>query len=346
MPLMQDALEVRRLAVIALWSVAISFPGLLLAARAVDWISTDSMPLTFTALMIQTFAFHAGLVAAPLLLIATVTRRWWLGLAFLVGVLVTIGPLGFRMLRTPPSAVDSDATLTVLSCNLLLGEADAEPLLAWIDKIDPDVIVLQEYADPWPGIVASELRDRYPHVWQELGGVDGQATLSRVPFLEVVPDIWGYEWSFFSPRITIEHAGKRVDITNVHTYPPTRFTLLRAQTRQVEAAVGDVINRIGGLSGEPPADGVLYVGDFNAPWNSNQLRPLARAGLREAHARVGTNRGATWGPRDGVLSLAPGIRIDHALYGGSLEPVWSVVGPDVGSDHRPIAVGFRWSESN
>ena len=308
-----------------------------------DWLGSESVVLAFLALMVQTFAFHAGLVAGVMLLIAVALRRWRLGSVLLASVLVTIGPLGLRMVsRTPLQAVDDGSTLTVLSCNLLYGTADAEPLLAWIEEIDPDVIVFQEYAEPWPEIVTRDLLERYPHVWQEPGGAHGQATLSRVPFVDVVPDIWNGTWKVPAPRVAIEHEGKQVDITNVHAYPPIRFTLMRAQMDQIQSVAHDAFNQLGGISSEPQADGVLYVGDFNAPWNSNHLRPLARVGLWEAHARVGTDRGATWGPSDGLLSLAQGIRIDNALYGGGLKPAWSVVGPDVGSDHRPIAVGFEW----
>ncbi|UYV13891.1 MAG: endonuclease/exonuclease/phosphatase family protein [Phycisphaera sp.] len=282
-----------------------------------------------------------------MLLIAFALRRWRLGLVLLASVLVTVGPLGLRVAqRAPVRATDDDSTLTVLSCNLLYGTADAEPLLAWITEIDPDVIMFQEYADPWPGIVARNLQDRYPHVWQEPGGAHGQATLSRMPFVDVVPDIWERVWKVPSPRVGIRHEGKRVDITNVHVYPPMRFVLLQAQLDQIQRVADDAFERLGGMSGEPRADGVLYVGDFNAPWNSNHLRPLARVGLWEAHARVGTDRGVTWGPPDGLLSYAPGIRIDNAVYGGELKPVWSVVGPDAGSDHRPIAVGFRWRDDD
>lgn len=330
----------RGIALVA-WVMAIALPMSLLAARLVGWIGSESVVLAFLALMIQVFAFHVGLVAAAMVLVALGLRRWRLGLVLLASVLVTVGPSWLRTAqRTSVPAVDDDQTLTVLSCNLRYGTAEADPLLAWIEEIDPDVIVFQEYADPWTGIVARELRERYPHVWQEPGGAHGQATLSRMPLVEVVPDIWERAWKVPSPRVAIEHEGKRVDITNVHVYPPIRFSLLQAQMDQIQLVAEDAYERLGMVSETPMADGVLYLGDFNAPWNSNHLRPLARVGLREAHARVGTDRGASWGPPDGLLSIAPGIRIDHALYGGGLQPVWSVVGPDVGSDHRPIAVGF------
>jgi endonuclease/exonuclease/phosphatase (EEP) superfamily protein YafD len=248
-----------------------------------------------------------------------------------------MGPIGLRVLRSTVPPVDDDATLTVLSCNIRYGTASPERLLAWIGQVDPDVILLQEYDHPFPAVVRESLQARYPHVWQEPGGAHGQAIISRLPFEALAPDVFDRRWKMTAPRATVELQGRRVDITNVHVYPPMRFDLLQAQLQQLDVLATETGLRVG-----RDVDAVLLVGDFNAPWRSNHLRPLARLGLNEAHVLVGRGRGATWGPPSGPLSLAPGIRIDNAIFGGALEPVWSVVGPDVGSDHRPIAAGFRW----
>ncbi|MFI4881140.1 MAG: endonuclease/exonuclease/phosphatase family protein, partial [Phycisphaerales bacterium JB064] len=269
--------------------------------------------------------------------------RWKLGAALLLGVLVTVGPLGLRAIRPSATAVDDDDTLTVMSCNLCFGTADADRLISWIDEVDPDVIVLQEYGGGWPEVVRTRLTSAYPHVIENpQQNAFGSATLSRMPILDRTMFTWPGDFDVKMPRITIEHAGREVDVTNVHVVPPVALSWVRRQMAQVAELAQEGARRLGGTSGPHEVDGAIFAGDFNAPWNTNHLRPLARAGLWEAHARVGSSRGATWGPRRGLLSLAPGIRLDHAVYGGDLEPVFSVVGPDVGSDHRPIAVGFRW----
>lgn len=271
-----------------------------------------------------------------LLIMALVLRRWRLGAALFLATLVTVGPLGITATRSKVMAVDDDETLTVLSCNTRYGTANLDLLTAWIDEIDPDVIVLQEYAEPWPELITIRLGKRYPHAWQQPAGAHGQAIFSRIAFDELVPDVFDRRWKMTAPRVTINHEGRSIDLTNVHAYPPLRSDLLTAQLEQLEILAQSVRDRA------KHVDGHVLAGDFNAPWNTNHLRRFRGLGFREAHAEVGRGRGATWAPTSGLLSLAPGIRIDHAVYGGGLEPVFSIVGPDVGSDHRPIAVGFRW----
>lgn len=319
--------------VIVSWTLAI---GLVLSVIAARLAGGGSLTVSFLALMVQTFAFHSGLVVAGLLLVALAIRRWRLGAALLLATLASVGPLGVSAMRPDLAPIDDDATLTVLSCNTRYGTSDPDLLLAWIDEVDPDVIALQEYAEPWPAIMESRLAERYPHAWQKPGGAHGQAIFTRLEFEELVPDVLGWRWKMTAPRVTIEHQGRRIDLTNVHVYPPMRLDLMSAQLEQLGVLEESVIDRKGRV------DGLVLAGDFNSPWNTNHLRGLRDLGLREAHAEVGRGRGATWGPTAGVLSLVPGIRIDHAIYGGELEAVFSAVGPDVGSDHRPIAVGFRW----
>ena len=317
--------------------------ALLLGLALARLVDGAPAPVSLLALLVQTFAFHAGLAVAGLLLTAVVVRKWKLGAVLLLGVLVTVGPVGLRAMRSATPPIDDDRTLTVLSCNLRFGSADADALIAWIGQVDPDVILLQEYDQSWSDVVSQRLKQRYPHIVEDpQHHAFGSATLSRLPFVESTMLTWSGQPDVHMPRTTISHEGRLVDVVNVHAVPPVALSWVRRQMSQIAdlAEVGS--GRLGAVSRPDSVDAVLLVGDFNAPWNTNHLRPLAGSGFWEAHARVGTNRGATWGPTSGLLSLAPGIRLDHAVYGGGLEPVFSVVGPDVGSDHLPIAVGLRW----
>ena len=73
----------------------------------------------------------------------------------------------------------------------------------------------------------------------------------------------------------------------------------------------------------PPA------GDFNLPPDSPMLAPLRRR-FRDAFAEAGRGYGYTYPSR------LPWVRIDHILAGRH----WTIdrcrVGPDLGSDHRPL----------
>ncbi|MGD1914819.1 MAG: endonuclease/exonuclease/phosphatase family protein [Phycisphaerales bacterium] len=331
------------------WLAAIGLLSALALARLVDGGPT---PLAFLALLVQTFAFHAGLGITVVLLAAIAMRRWKLGFVLLLGVLVTVGPLGLRSIRSVAPPIDDAQTLTVISCNLGYDQANPNRLIAWIDEVDPDVIVLQEYGTRWAEIVRTRLRDRYPHMVEEpRPDAFGQATLSRMPLSQHLRNVWPGYWDIPSIRATLEFEGLLVDVTNVHVYPPISFAWFEMQREQIWKLRLDARSRLGETdysSRRRDVAGTILIGDFNGPWRTGQLRPLRQETLHgyeilwEAHDKISRSRGATWGPTRRPLSLAPGIRLDHAVYGGDLEPVFSVVGPDVGSDHRPIAAGFRW----
>lgn len=331
------------------WFVAVGLlAGILIAPLAGD----APAAVAFAGLLLQTFSFHAGLIVVVFLIVSLVLRRWRLGTALLLCVMLTVGPSALRSLRPALPAVDDDRTLTVLSCNLCYGRADADRLVAWIDEVDPDVIVLQEHGGRWPQYVRDRLGDRYPHAWEEpREDAFGQATLSRLPFVDTTRSIWPPDWSIPSGRVTVRFGRSLVDVTNVHVFPPVSLDWVNQQRRQLDALSLDASRRLGVWSPTSGSDvqGSILIGDFNTPWSTSFMAAMryepigwdARY-LWEAHHEIGRGRGATWGPTRGLLSLAPGVRLDHAIYGGELEPVFSVVGPDVGSDHRPIAVGFRW----
>jgi endonuclease/exonuclease/phosphatase (EEP) superfamily protein YafD len=240
----------------------------------------------------------------------------------------------------PGADAAPDQRLVVLSANLLFARADPERLLAWIDEVDPDIIVLQEHDAPWPRIIHERLGGEYRHIWQEpRRGAFGQAIVSRLPLVDVQRAPGVGAWEIPCARATVEHGGRRVDVYCVHVLPPIGYHNIVEQRRQIAWLAEDARARL--ASGA--SDGVILAGDFNAPFYTNHMRELRAAGLREAHATAGRGRGATWGPRRGVLSLAPGVRLDHVVFGGELAPVWSLVGPDIESDHRPVAAEFVWN---
>lgn len=84
---------------------------------------------------------------------------------------------------------------------------------------------------------------------------------------------------------------------------------------------------------------VIVAGDFNAPWRAHTLEPLRDLGFREAQLEAGRGPARTW-PARGLLSLPPGIRIDHVAFSPGLECVEAWVGEATPSDHRPVFARF------
>jgi endonuclease/exonuclease/phosphatase (EEP) superfamily protein YafD len=80
---------------------------------------------------------------------------------------------------------------------------------------------------------------------------------------------------------------------------------------------------------------VLVAGDFNLPVDSVVYR-RSWSWLTNAFSQAGTGFGST------KFTRWHGVRIDHVLGG----PGWHCrrcwVGPDVGSDHRPVIADMVW----
>ena len=78
---------------------------------------------------------------------------------------------------------------------------------------------------------------------------------------------------------------------------------------------------------------VILAGDFNMPTQSSIYRHHWSA-MCNAFSMAGLGLGYTEWPT--IRSWQFGIRIDHIVTGCSWRPVRCWVGPDLGSDHRPL----------
>lgn len=331
-------LRVRRVVVWTLWC------GLGLAYLAVGFalvwrdepgsMTRSDAALTFGALLIETFAFHAGLVMVAAVGVALALRAWGLVVASVPMVVWCLGPAVWLCVRPGPGVVEGDgATLTVMSANLMYGRADAAALAGLIERERPDVVCLQEYTPAMHARLEPLLRGAYGHVvtWQREDAF-GQAVFSRLAFVgeaEGVPGVG--EWRMPQGSVVVEVGGERVRVVNVHVLPPAALRLVQEQRRQVAWLAEDVEERGGA---------VVLAGDFNAPIWTGHLRELRAAGLEGAHAARGVGRGSTW-PGVGWKRWAPGIRLDHVLFGGGVGCVEARVLEGVGSDHRPVVARLR-----
>lgn len=300
---------------------------------------------SYAAFMCATFAFHAGVAMIGVAFLAMVMRRRRLLVVAAGAGLLCAGPeLWWSVWRDRPEAKAADATrpvFTVMSMNVLYGRADPAQVRALVEEHEPDIIVFQEWTARAEQHIRPALEVSYPH-WAVSDREDafGQAVCSRRPFIRAARMFLpggGHE-----PQITveIEHDGRPLRVTNVHTLPPVSLAYFAEQRRVTRELAGW---RAGTDAGDDPADAPhVLAGDFNAVSRSSTLAHLRRAGWREAHRGAGAiGRGSTW-PRLGWLRWAPGIKLDHVLHTDELVCESSAVGRDMGSDHAPVVARFRW----
>jgi vancomycin resistance protein VanJ len=223
----------------------------------------------------------------------------------------------------------SGMALRVLTCNTLVGRADSR--LARLIAIEqPDVVALQEWPEerPLPCVLAEGW-----HVMREQGLV----LASRLPIAA--------SQRFASPispshtlglRCELRTADGSVQFCVLHLRTPRKgleavlqdgwdglddLAEVTAQRRDEGAALGAWLRQCEGP--------LVVAGDFNLAPESSIYRGQF-GWLQNAFSMAGWGWGAT------KVTRYHGVRIDHILGSRQWRFVRCNVGPDVGSDHRPV----------
>jgi endonuclease/exonuclease/phosphatase (EEP) superfamily protein YafD len=254
-------------------------------------------------------ANHAVVLWAWLALLgagACVRRPRWAA-AFLV-VAVVHGARWIAPALGPAGA--GTRPLTLVLANVYTGNPDRASLLALVAAESPDVVGLLEVDGGWIADLGP-LRSSHPH-HLELPREDnfGIALYSRRPLgalrrLDLGPA--------GVPSIEARVDGLPVLLT--HPLPPVSADYAAAR----DAQLGEVAAWT-----RAQGDVFVVVGDLNTtPWGATF----------PGHAR-----GLPWGTFPAGLPTLVAIPIDHVLAGPAVGPVRRRVGPDIGSDHRPVLV--------
>jgi endonuclease/exonuclease/phosphatase (EEP) superfamily protein YafD len=230
-----------------------------------------------------------------------------------------------RLLADAPAPSCRGPALVVVTANVELSNRDHQPFLAWLAAHPADVVVVQEVTAAW----ARELNSLpdYPHR-RILSREDpyGIAVLSRWPFESLEPvDLAGDGFPSLEGIALVR--GQRIHVLGLHARWPILPRLARARDR--------ALLRVAALA-RAHAIPTVAAGDLNlAPDSPAFSRLLADSGLRDVFAGRGWH--PTW--MAGFWPLA--LRIDHQLVSPALCVEHTEVGPDVGSDHRPVIAYLR-----
>ncbi|HWS26210.1 MAG TPA: endonuclease/exonuclease/phosphatase family protein [Xanthomonadales bacterium] len=252
---------------------------------------------------------------AAVLLAGSTLNSW--SLANATGPAMEAGP-------TSPSAIAS--TWKLLVVNVHVGLTDARPLLDLIEQESPDVIGIIELSPDVAKALAG-LDARYPtHRSQPRDDPFGIGLWTRRP--GAVIEILSTPPLGF-PSLVLRWAEPLPSsLWLVHPFPPisAEATLWRDQQ----------LAHIAGRVGRDPQ--VLVAGDFNAtPWSQAYRSFRRNTELQDSSAA--TLPWPTWFGGSAVASVLA-VPIDHVLHGKGWRVVERRIGPDIGSDHRPLIVSF------
>ena len=233
--------------------------------------------------------------------------------------LVRIAP----SLLEPTERPSISAPIHVASFNVLASNQRYEDTINWVRATDPDCIYFSETTATWAKALTA-LSDAYPHAI-EVGS--GFAFYSKFPINrhEIIP------CSDKDFPLLIAHLSTpdgEVAFFGIHPLPPVSQRWAVALDETMKTLAHEVSQE---------SERVIVVGDFNMTRWSHMSQQLAQVGLLDAC--YGKSPGPTWMRKIPLLT----IPIDRIFFRGSKMTCQQFsIGPDLGSDHRPVHAKIAW----
>ena len=262
-------------------------------------------------------ALVLGLLAAGMAL----QKRHGAVAVLLMGAVIN-GGLVLAVARPQPSPVVSHGVpLRVVSINVHTANRQHDRVVAYLRETEADLIVALEVDNRWARALEA-LNDRYPHrVVEARDDNFGIVLLSKKPFVRSqVVDLAGSEVP--SIDVTLDVDGVQVPVLGTHPVPPATPVYAAERNRQLASIATWAASHSGKA---------VVLGDLNTtPWSPYFSRLLTDGRLVRAHPRWGVE--PTWMADQPWVSLL----LDHVLVSPEIGVTSVEVGPDVGSDHRPV----------
>lgn len=214
-------------------------------------------------------------------------------------------------------------SLKIISINLLSNNSETELVRNYIEKEDPDILILMEFTPRWE-IALSPILNTYQY--KKLVSRNdnfGIAMLSKFKMksstdyldLNNKPSILG--------DISIEN--KRYSILATHPVPPVSQTSFINRNKQLK----NIIEKRDSFS-----NNLLVIGDFNTSSFSNHFNKLVQGDLKDS--RIGFGLLPTWPSNFPILQTT----LDHCLVSENLKVIERSTGENIGSDHLPVKIVF------
>ncbi|MDA1202501.1 MAG: endonuclease/exonuclease/phosphatase family protein [Planctomycetota bacterium] len=262
------------------------------------------------------------LVAAVAWLALAARRQGRLATSCLALVVIANGAalLPYWLPAAVIQAAASSEPLEIVSLNVLAGNPDKAPTLAYLRHRGADLVVLLEVDEAWAAAL-EELAPLYPHRLVELRDDKfGVAILSQFPLED--PQV---ETLAEGPPVMIVGVPRGQEgCLVVAAHPPAPVSAEWSSRRDAQLAA---IGERAATESRP----VIVAGDLNAtPWSHGFRQLVGPRGLRDS--ALGRGLQPTWNARHWL----PRIPIDHVVISDGVEVLSRGIGPDVGSDHLPV----------
>lgn len=262
------------------------------------------------------------LIAFILICSSSLVLKKWKEAGF-SGVVVLLLLFSIVKYYLPVEKTESQASLKVVSINLLSSNSEYQSVIEFVKEEDPDIIILQELNSKWQREL-DKLNELYP-IQKMIPRSDnfGIGVISRVP-LEQIEEIDLSTVGVPSLYLRTRLVEQEISILATHPLPPVGSRYFEARNEQF-----DSINTfVKGFDGE-----MLLVGDLNSTtFSPNFSRLMENGKLRDS--RLGFGLLPTWHAGNSLIS----VTLDHALVTDGLIVSDRRTGQYVGSDHLPVIV--------
>lgn len=276
-------------------------------------------------MLLDAYTLWILLPAYTVLVAAVCFRRWPLAITATIVVIAHLAWIVPPLTDTVPvsAAARRAPHVRVVTANVRYDNTEHGPLIAELERLRADVLVIQEVTPAWwEAIQRSRLRTAYPHAASDLrDDPGGMAVLSKVPLRRVRVHHAG-GWPIITA--TVELGGRPVQLAGVHVVAPLQTF---ARNQRAQRAVTAIVR------GLPRPR--LVLGDFNASPYNRWFEQMLDLGLRDAHQSVGRPFATSW---HNARRWLPPLLIDHVFSDPALVALDAAEGTGTGSDHRPVVV--------
>ena len=324
------------------WTLRLTVVYFLLIPLSLAWYWLDTEDRAITTLFLYSPRWLLVLPLVSLLALAIAARsRWAFGIGLITGIGILEPLMGGRIgISTWPEPPPAYAHYRVMTWNAGKAEnaASIKAFRSFQEESQPDIIVLQE--------CPSEVREGdFPNGWTVMSGGHGLRVASR--FRGRHEETLGSN-SLVLPgsagRYIIETPDGVITIYNLHLPTPRPGIEAARQSKFLKFGELKTVLELQAKSSKTVREWVrepqglfLIAGDFNMPVET-QLYRRDWGGYQNAFSEAGSGWGGT------KTTKWHSVRIDHILSGSPFHIRQCIVGPDLGSDHRPLIADLTLEE--
>ncbi len=318
----------------------VGVPAIGLALAALAGLAGFASPYLDIANHFQLVLFF-GLLGSLLLSPLIVPRARLQGLfmavtatGFIASALIVVPEIVSSFAPRPAEPTDGRPVYRAMTHNLFGMNYDMQRMDAFIEEVDPDILVLQEFFSEQSHELLPLLKDQFLyHVTCEGGKRANIGLFAKMPFDQLDDGACAQ---------TIAD-GERTSHIIAHFTPPNGEPFTFATTHfdwplPVERQLGEFDHINTALAGV--AGPLILAGDFNStPW-SYALRRFVNDGGFTRHTRNLVTFPMLWLYFRAWRPFVPFLALDHVLSRGAIAVHWLEAGPFTGSDHLPVVFEF------